>query len=159
MTLEELQQIFPDATAETWHQHKNGGGWVQNTAHVDASAFVDVRAQVSGAARVYGAAQVYGDARVYGAAQVYGDAQVSGDAWVETPLHINSAPYSISVCAHGTIAIGCQVKTVAEWKKEGLAIAKEQGFNASVTAQYKLLLNTAIAWMKLKKCDKPTKTK
>lgn len=32
MTLEELKRIFPDATKSTWHRHRNGGGWVQNTA-------------------------------------------------------------------------------------------------------------------------------
>jgi len=36
MTLEQLQQIFPSATPDTWHQHVNPdgtpGGWVINTA-------------------------------------------------------------------------------------------------------------------------------
>ncbi|KKM21627.1 hypothetical protein LCGC14_1633620, partial [marine sediment metagenome] len=35
MTLKELQKIFPQATKKTWHQHKNGGGWVENTATVE----------------------------------------------------------------------------------------------------------------------------
>ena len=44
------------------HQHKNGGGWVADSATVERTA------------------QVFGDARVYGDAQVYGDARVFGDA-------------------------------------------------------------------------------
>ena len=52
MTLTELQKIFPSATAETWHQHPNGGGWVENTA------------RVSGDAWVFGDAQVFGDDKV-----------------------------------------------------------------------------------------------
>ena len=56
MTLSELQFTFPDATLETWHQHSNGGGWVENTATVDDTAFVGPDAVVSGDARVSGIA-------------------------------------------------------------------------------------------------------
>jgi carbonic anhydrase/acetyltransferase-like protein (isoleucine patch superfamily) len=94
MTLQELQKFFPDATVDTWHRHPTGGGWVQNTAHVEASArvsgdalvsgnaWVYGDARVSGDARVYGNALVSGKARVYGNARVYGYARVYGDAWV-----------------------------------------------------------------------------
>jgi len=60
-TLKELQQFFPSATAETWHQHVNGGGWVQNTATVEDTAYVGPDAVVYGYAQVYGKAQVTGD--------------------------------------------------------------------------------------------------
>jgi carbonic anhydrase/acetyltransferase-like protein (isoleucine patch superfamily) len=70
MTIEQLQSIFIDATLETWHQHTNGGGWVQNTATVDESAYVGKNALV------------YGNARVLGTAWVSGNAWVSGTAWV-----------------------------------------------------------------------------
>src|SRR2546426_699353 len=46
MTFEQLQAILPWAQADDWHQHPNGGGWVQNSA------------RVSGNARVYGNARV-----------------------------------------------------------------------------------------------------
>ena len=62
MTLEELKEYHPNATAETWHRHANGGGWVQNTASVEDSA------------------RVFGDARVFGTAHVFDYACVSGDA-------------------------------------------------------------------------------
>ena len=42
------------------HQHSNGGGWVADTASVDATV------QVSGNARVYGDARVYDNASVSG---------------------------------------------------------------------------------------------
>lgn len=46
MTLRQLQQRFPGATAETWHQHRGGGGWVENTASVAPSAYVSGNAVV-----------------------------------------------------------------------------------------------------------------
>ena len=51
-----------------WHEHKNGGGWVQDTAHADEAAYIS--ALVSGDAQVYGNARVSGDARVYGNADI-----------------------------------------------------------------------------------------
>jgi len=50
------------------HKHKNGGGWVANTAHVDETVFISKNAQV------------YGNARVYNNTRVFGNAWVSGDA-------------------------------------------------------------------------------
>ena len=55
--------------AEEQHQHKNGGGWVANTATVEESAYLGAGAQVSGNALVFGDAQVSGNARVSGDAQ------------------------------------------------------------------------------------------
>jgi len=48
MTLDELKKRYPSATVETWHQHPNGGGWVQNTAHVDKTAYIGRNAVVAG---------------------------------------------------------------------------------------------------------------
>ena len=79
MTLSDLQFTFPDATEETWHQHFNGGGWVQNTATVDDTAFVGPGACVYGNARVSGNAWVHGNAKVSGYARVSGNASVSVD--------------------------------------------------------------------------------
>ena len=33
-----------------WHRHPNGGGWVQDTAHVDDTAYVGPKAWVYGSA-------------------------------------------------------------------------------------------------------------
>ena len=103
-TIKEILQMFPLTTEKDWKQHPKGDGWVQITAHVEATctiegvvsgnalvydnAWVSGNAQVYGDARVSGDAWVYGDARVYGnawvydKAQVYGDARVYGNAWV-----------------------------------------------------------------------------
>lgn len=69
MTLEQLQQIVPYATAETWHQHPNGGGWVQNTATVAETAYIGEGAIVSGDAVVLWNSSISGSARVFGVKQ------------------------------------------------------------------------------------------
>ncbi len=55
-TLQQLQQwnggYYWDATASTWHQHSNGGCWVQNTASVDSYTVCDDTAIVAGSAVV-----------------------------------------------------------------------------------------------------------
>ncbi len=79
---------------EEQHKHKNGGGWVANTATVEETAYIGPDAWVFGDARIYsyaritgdacvsGNAVIYGYARIFGAAQVYGYARISGDALV-----------------------------------------------------------------------------
>ncbi len=47
-TIEEILKEFPGTTKENWSQHKNGSGWVKDTASVDASAYVYGNAYVSG---------------------------------------------------------------------------------------------------------------
>ncbi len=74
---------------EGYHVHKNGGGLVQDTTHVDESVFIGCDAQVSGDARVSGYARVSGDAQVFGDARVSGNAQVSGDAWVSGDAQVS----------------------------------------------------------------------
>ena len=43
------------------HRHPNGGGWVEDTAHVDPTAYVGRKAVVKGQAVVMGHARVRGD--------------------------------------------------------------------------------------------------
>tara|TARA_R110000868_G_scaffold217532_2_gene467635 strand:- start:1111 stop:1521 length:411 start_codon:yes stop_codon:yes gene_type:complete len=92
------------------HQHPNGGGWVADTATVDASVYVGTAAHVYGNAEVYGDAWVYSDARVYGNARVYGIMRSDGYAFVALP------------CADGQIRViaGCRYFTFEEarehWK-------------------------------------------
>jgi len=73
-------------------RHPNGGGWVQDTAKVDATAYVGPNAMVLDRAQVLGnasiedfavvcdSARVGEHARVFGAAKVEGDKVVSGYA-------------------------------------------------------------------------------
>jgi len=70
------------------HRHRNGGGWVADTASVADSAYVGPNAKVFDNAQVYsrawvfGSAQIYGDAWVFDHAQVYGKARVFDHAQV-----------------------------------------------------------------------------
>ncbi|MEI7899521.1 MAG: DUF6055 domain-containing protein, partial [bacterium] len=89
-----LNVIYPAQSRTGMHQHANGGGWVANTATVDATAYVGPDAQVLNTAQVrnfarieeYGVvrnnAQVRDNAAVSGHGMVYENAQVSGNAKV-----------------------------------------------------------------------------
>ena len=123
---------------EEQHQHKNGGGWVANTANVEATAFV------GGNAWVFGNAQVFGDARVSDNARVSGDAQVFGNAWVETPLFIQGTRHGISNSKHGYLSIGCVTLTFAEWKKQFRAIGKRERYTTAQIKEYGLHIAYAI---------------
>src|SRR5205807_2008296 len=117
------------ASLEGWHNHKNGGGLVQDTAFVEESvhigknarvsgnaqvsgnARVSGNAQVSGCAHVSGNSQVYCDAQVYGDALVYGDAKVYGDKWETSPLYIQGTKHELTNGKYGYIRIGCRSGT------------------------------------------------
>jgi carbonic anhydrase/acetyltransferase-like protein (isoleucine patch superfamily) len=58
--------------------HPNGGGFVANTAIVDATAYVGPKARVLGNAQVRNAARIEGRAFIHGSAIVSGNAVVSG---------------------------------------------------------------------------------
>src|SRR5208282_2805063 len=132
------------------HQHKNGLGWVANTATVEETAYIGPDALVYGNAQVYGDALVcgnagvYGNARVYGNAQVSGYAQVYGDAWVyggaweTSPLYIQGTKHAITNCAFGKIAIGCEVHSFSKWKRDYKSIEKKSGYTPEQIKEYGL---------------------
>ena len=103
------------------HQHKNGGGWVADTAMVAETAFVGPNARVYGNAWVYGNAQVYGNALVYGNAQVYGNAIVS-----KTTVVLTGFPHTVTITDHHC-AVGCQMHPPSVWKERGAAIIRADG--------------------------------
>ena len=141
------------------HQHPNGGGWVANTATVDASAFVGSNAQVSGYARVHGNAQVYGyaqvydyaqvsgsaqlsgDAQLFGNARVYGNAQLSGNAWMLNPLTITGSAHSVSLVSYTQIAVGCEIHDFAYWLENYKTVGKENNYNPEQIKEYGEILN------------------
>ena len=141
--------------AEEQHQHKNGGGWVANTAttedsvHIGPNAVVFGDAQVFGDAWVFGNAQVYGKAVVSGDAWVFGDAQVFGkavvfsDAWMETPLFIQGTKHGVSNSSYGKLSIGCVTLTFAEWKKQYRAIGKREGYTEKQIKEYGAIIALA----------------
>jgi len=132
-TLEEIMQMFPYTEKEKWSQHSNGKGWVYITARVSPSAFVE--------GVVYGNARVYGDAQVYGDAWVFGNARVSGDVWKTSPLYIQGSRHSASNVKYGSIAIGCEVHTFAEWLEQYKAIGKAAGYNEEQIEEYKAIID------------------
>ena len=139
MTLNEPQKIFPGATEGTWHQHGNGGGWVQNTCTVETSVYVGPNAQVSGNARVYG------------------NAQVSGDAWKFSPLYIQGTRHAVTVSAYGMIQVGCHSHPVGWWQEHYRATGKTEGYTKTEVDEYGLYIALAAAWIKLHGVDKVTK--
>lgn len=78
------------------HYHKNGGGFVANTAHVDETAFVEKGAQVCDRAQVRDEAHVWNTSVISERAQiskkvhVNGDSRVSGDAKITDNAIIGS---------------------------------------------------------------------
>ena len=141
---------------EEQHQHKNGLGWVANTATVEETAYIGPDALVYGNAGVYGDALVCGNAGVYGNARIYGNAQVSGyaqvygdvlvygDAWVyggaweTSPLYIQGTKHAITNCAFGKIAIGCEVHSFSKWKRDYKSIEKKSGYTPEQIKEYGL---------------------
>lgn len=91
---------------EEQHQHKNGGGWIANTAHVDETSFVS------------------------------GNAQVSGNAWVFNPLTIIGSVHSASLVSYTQIAIGCEVRDFTYWLKNYKTIGKENGYTPDQIKEY-----------------------
>ena len=73
-----MKYIFGDSSDIDAHQHKNGGGWVADTAHVDETVFVGPDAQVFGNARVLGNAKICDYAQIGGDAKIYNEARVDG---------------------------------------------------------------------------------
>jgi len=73
------------------NRHKNGGGWVAATAHVDDSVYVARNAQVYGCARVYDKVDIRGRAQVYGSAVIRDHVRLSGDVVVNGAAKINDA--------------------------------------------------------------------
>ena len=100
------------------HRHKNGGGWVADTAHVADDAYVGPNA------RVFGQAQVYGEARVSGQARVCDEAWVSGQAWVCDRAYLHFGRGVTPSIASGdlwlnrdgteTVRLGCWTGAIAD---------------------------------------------
>ena len=166
MTLEQLQQKFPHATEDTWHQHTNGSGWIQNTAQVASSVYVGPNALVygnsrvsgnvwvSGDARVFGNAfvsgnsrvsgnvwvyensLVSGDARVFGNAQVSGNTWVSGDSWETSPLQIQGTRHFLNMTTKSLLKIGCHSHTIQWWLDNYRIIGQKEGYTPNQIKEY-----------------------
>lgn len=133
MTIDELKKIFPDATPETWHQHPNGGGWVQNTATAAESAFVGPNARVSGYAQVF------------------------GNARVSSPIQIQGSMNFINEASATLIQIGCMNGTAAWWAKHRVKLGQKNGYTAERIEEYRLYLKLIADVRRLRNRKKRTK--
>jgi len=124
ITFKELQAKLGPLVCGEWHQHSKGGGWVQNTAHADATATVE--------------------------GLVYGNAQVYGDAWTFSPLFISGTKHSVTTCTHTKIQIGCQCYSVAQWQAHYKSIGKAQGYTPDQVEEYGMILALCADWLKAK---------
>jgi carbonic anhydrase/acetyltransferase-like protein (isoleucine patch superfamily) len=74
--------VISNLREDEQHQHKNGGGFVANTARVADTVFVGPHALVYGQAELSERVCVVDSAQVSGHAVLSGDVIVSGNAWV-----------------------------------------------------------------------------
>ena len=75
--------MIANLKAEDQHQHKNGMGWVANTAKVDDTVYVGKYALVYGQAEVTGNVRISGLAQVSGHVKLSGDVLVAGHCWLD----------------------------------------------------------------------------
>ena len=129
-TIKDILSLFPGTTESDWKKHKNGGGWVQITARVEATC--NIKGIVSGNA------------------QVPGNAQVSGNAWETTPLFIQASRHSVTTCTHTKIQIGCQCLTAEDWIANYERIGRENRYTPEQIAEYGIILRFASDWLKMK---------
>lgn len=100
----EILDLQPGAT---WHKHHNGGGWVSETAYVEASASVSGRAAVFGNARVLDRTRVYGSSRISGNAECYGAPHIHGRAVIGGQAKIYDAAKVLGdVQIYGYVEVG-----------------------------------------------------
>ena len=82
--------MIANLTDDQQHKHKNGGGWVANTARVAATCYVGPHALVYGSAELLDKVCVVDSAQVSGHAKLSGDVLVSGNAWVDGNTKANT---------------------------------------------------------------------
>ena len=90
------------------HLHKNGGGFVADTAKVDETAYIGKDAMVLHNARVSDNARVYENALVYDNAKVYENAQVYGKStiWGYAKVYGNAKVFGRSVVTGNAVVSG-----------------------------------------------------
>jgi hypothetical protein len=135
--------------------------WVYGDASVHGNAKVFDNAWVYGDAKVYGHASVHGDAKVFdnakvfghakvfGNAKVYGHAKVFGNAWEISPLQIQGTKHFVSISSKNTITIGCETRTVTEWRTNYSIIGKGNQYNELEIQEYKMYIDLCAQWLEL----------
>ena len=150
MTWTEIRVIHPflPKSSDGWHQHLNGGGWVQDTATVAETAHVGERAIVYDNARVFYRARVYGNARVCGNAWI--NARVCGDVSIPiTPLCIQGTKYPIAWVGGDLVRSGCITKPIQWWLENVERCAEENGYNEVEQIEYRMHVEHIHRWMEI----------
>ena len=101
--------------------------WVYDDAQVEGNARIEGNALVGGNATVYDDAQVGGYVRVKGNARIEGNALVCEGEYTSTVINLPLPQYSITVLSTGKLQIGCQLRTIEEWKTTTLEQAVGMG--------------------------------
>ena len=78
------------------HQHKNGAGWVANTASVAPSAYVGPYAIVYGQAELTERVRVEGTAQISGHAKLSGSVLVCGNKWIDGNFRASTGVYRVN---------------------------------------------------------------
>ena len=160
MTLEELQKIVPDATESTWHQHANGGGWVQNTALVANTAFVASTARIKDCARIGDYAEIrdyaeIGDyawighyvwikdcARIGDYVSIGHSAEIGG-TWPDSPVYIQGSRHEIyqSSPDFSKIVLGNITKPLDWWVENIRRRAEEHNYTPEQVQKYEAYID------------------
>jgi hypothetical protein len=121
-------------------------------AWVCDGALVCDESRVSGWSRVGGESEVGGSARVNGWAQVCGSARVGGSADIDrhmvivqgeqhkTPLYLDGSCDSLTHQGGGVVAVGCEVRPIAEWLERYQEIGQEHNYEPAEIEEYGELL-------------------
>ena len=81
------------------HQHLNGGGWVADSAKVDATSYIGPRAKVFGKAVIEPRAMVTECAKVFGDAVIHEDVKIGKTTWVYGRVEVpKGATLNNSLC-------------------------------------------------------------
>ena len=145
MNIEELKKRLgqnKEVNPDLWHRHPNGGGWVENTAHVDKTAIVEENAVV------YDNARVTGDAGVCDNAMVYGNAILDG-----TTLRIQHVD---DVCGYATVAGDARVFEEARVSGAALVLGSAQVFGTAEVNDWACVSEAGQVFGSAKVCDNAT---
>jgi len=168
MTWDELRkhENFLPATSAGWHQHPNGGGWVQDNCSVSNDSFIDENSTVRSSSTVIDSTvrgssvtdssvrggSIVTNSTVRGSTVTAG-ARITGDH-PRSPLWIQGTRYSIGYISPGVVASGCISKPLTWWLEHVERCAEEYGYTAKQQREYRLHIEHIAAWMRLYGVDR-----
>lgn len=141
MTFDEMKQLLTHANPANFHQHPNGGGWVEKTATVGSAAYIS--------GLICEGANIGERANIGKLASIGEGAKIGeGAIFSHSILCIQGSRDLLNVYSVTEIAIGCEIHSVEVWLRDSHVIGKEHGYTAAQCAEYRTLLTTAADWMR-----------